>query len=154
MPGAADRRSIRQCQIRPESPSIPGVIRCFSHWRQQSAGNHSDSDTPLQVNPTGTAATVDLDNGAETTFVPVPAADTVTGGSHTGSGPYTVTVDADNNFGPGDKVLISGVSPAGYNGTYTVLASPAPSAIAFSFTKTGTPGTYSSGGTVSGCDVP
>ncbi len=62
---------------------------------------------------------------------------TVAGASCSGT-TATITFAAIANnpipFTQGRRIIVSGMTPAGYNGTWTVLASPAPSSTAVSFT--------------------
>lgn len=58
---------------------------------------------------------------------------------------YSVSTSTGNNYLIGDKVVISGVVPTGYNGTY-VLKNV--TSTGFTFTKATSPGTYQYGGKV------
>lgn len=51
----------------------------------------------------------------------------------------TVTTSSAHGFSAGNSVTISGASPSDYNGTFTVLSSPAPTTYTFSYTVTETP---------------
>ena len=66
---------------------------------------------------------------------PNPTANT-TATSGTGS-VATITYNDSNLFSIGDIVEVSGVTPTGYNGTYTVTAVPATNQISFASTTTG-----------------
>jgi hypothetical protein len=62
----------------------------------------------------------------------------------------TITTSAAHGFSVGEIVTVAGVTVLGYNGTFKVLASPAPTTTSFSYTDP-TPGLADSGGgTVSG----
>ena len=67
--------------------------------------------------------------------------------SSTSGGRVTINTTSPNNLVSGQKVYVSGISPAGYNGVYTVIASGL-SASRFRYLLTANPGTYVSGGTV------
>lgn len=66
---------------------------------------------------------------------PSPAAAT-TATSGTGS-VVTITYNSTNLFSIGDQILVSGVTPTGYNGLYTVTAIPATNQVSFAGTATG-----------------
>lgn len=66
---------------------------------------------------------------------PSPSAAT-TATSGTGS-VVTITYNSTNLFNIGDEVLVSGVTPTGYNGLYTVTSIPATDQITFAGTATG-----------------
>jgi hypothetical protein len=51
-------------------------------------------------------------------------------------------------FAVGSTITVTGQSPNGYNGVFTVLASPAPTATTVSYTLASNPGTFQYGGTV------
>ena len=59
-----------------------------------------------------------------------------TAASGTGS-VATITYNSTNLFNVGDTVTVSGVTPLGYNGSYTVTAVPATNQISFANTATG-----------------
>lgn len=60
----------------------------------------------------------------------------------------TVTITSNNHgFLAGDVVDVAGITPSGYNGTYTVATA---STNSFTYALVSDPGSYSSGGTVSG----
>ena len=60
----------------------------------------------------------------------------------------TFVSDKNNNIQSGDTIVIAGVSPSAYNGTYTVNSIVG--AKTFKVTLNSDPGTYTSGGTISG----
>jgi hypothetical protein len=62
-----------------------------------------------------------------------------------------VTITAPNNAVPGNPVTISGMTPAGYNGTYTVLSATAAS---LTYVLTTNPGSETVLGTATGPSVP
>ncbi|NDB68406.1 MAG: hypothetical protein EB015_10470 [Methylocystaceae bacterium] len=66
---------------------------------------------------------------------PSPSAAT-TATSGTGS-VVTITYNSTNLFSVGDTVLITGVTPAGYNGTYEITSIPATNQFTFAGTTTG-----------------
>jgi len=70
----------------------------------------------------------------------------------TGSGTVvTVTTTEDpHGFQVGDEVTIAGVTPSGFNGTFTIASVPTSSTFTYSDTETGP---YTSGGTVTGADT-
>ena len=51
-------------------------------------------------------------------------------------------------FAAGSTITVTGMSPNGYNGVFTVLASPAPTATSVSFTLASNPGAFQYAGTV------
>jgi len=64
---------------------------------------------------------------------------TLTCSSGTGSGSVvtlTFTAQSSIPFAAGTSIVVEGFTPTGYNGTYTVLASPAPSVTTVSFSNT------------------
>ena len=69
---------------------------------------------------------------------------TVTGASWS-SGVATLTFSTSFPFQPGSTVVVSGVSPSGYNGTYVLTAGGSAS---ISYAKASNPGAYVSGGTI------
>lgn len=62
------------------------------------------------------------------------------------AGKATLTTASAHGFTAGQVVLVSGMSPTGYEGTVTVLASPAPTTTQFSYSVTSNPGAFASGG--------
>lgn len=62
------------------------------------------------------------------------------------TGQATFTTSAAHGITPGTQVQISGITPAGYNGTFTALAGTTGSTIVVAIPTN--PGTYSSGGSV------
>lgn len=58
----------------------------------------------------------------------------------------TYTTTADHGFEIGNEVVVTGASPAGYNGTYTILDTP--TTTSFTVTMASDPGTWTSGGTI------
>ena len=61
-------------------------------------------------------------------------------------GNITYTTTAAHNIGVGQSIIVAGVVPSGYNGTFTTIAGTTGSTI---IVTTANPGTYTSGGTVS-----
>lgn len=59
----------------------------------------------------------------------------------------TLTTTAAHGFATGDVIDVASVTPSGYNGTYTITVTGAST---FTYALNSDPGTYSSGGTVSG----
>lgn len=118
-----------------------GLASCFFfvHYSLSNAG-FADivvyrSPAPL---PTGTGFGVGgygaggFGNGV---IPPSPSADT-TATSGTGS-VVTITYNSTNLFSVGDTVLIAGVTPEGYNGTYEITSIPATNQFTFAGTTTG-----------------
>jgi hypothetical protein len=58
----------------------------------------------------------------------------------------TYTTTAAHNLIAGNSVVVTGVTPSGYNGTYTVVSTP--TTTTFTVAQVSNPGTYTSGGTV------
>lgn len=88
-----------------------------------------------------------VDNGAKTITPQTTDASssiTVTGASWS-AGVATLTFSTSFPFQPGATVVVSGVSPSGYNGTY-VLTSGGSGSV--SYAKASDPGSYVSGGTI------
>jgi hypothetical protein len=75
---------------------------------------------------------------------------TVTGASYnTGAGVVTLTFSATHNIAVGQLVIITGISPSGYNaGGAAVPVTAVPTSSEISFYLGTNPGTYSSGGSV------
>ncbi len=71
---------------------------------------------------------------------------TFTSGRFWSGGVITFTTTANHNYSVGTVVVVSGASPAGYDGTYTVTAVPSPTT--FSVAQAVNPGNWVSGGTV------
>ena len=81
--------------------------------------------TPTQV----------LGTGAGVTSPPVPFfATTATSGA---AGVATITTGTTHGFTVGTNVVISGVTPLGYNGTYTILSVPTTTTFTYANTTTG-----------------
>src|SRR5207247_5833337 len=59
----------------------------------------------------------------------------------------TITTSAAHGFSAGDTVQVQGVGVSGYNGTFTVLASPAPTSTKFAYTASASGLGDSGGGT-------
>lgn len=81
---------------------------------------------------------------------------TTTAWTTTNGGQINFVNTGTNGLAAGDQVIISGVvstasynMKGGYNGTFTVLASPAPTNTTFSVASPQNPGVWASGGTVS-----
>jgi hypothetical protein len=71
---------------------------------------------------------------------------TITGASWS-AGVATYTTSANHTLAVGDKDVISGITPSGYNGTFIVSAVGSPTT--FSVPLAANPGTYTSGGSSS-----
>ena len=71
---------------------------------------------------------------------------TFTSGRFWSGGVITFTSTANHNYSVGTVVVVSGASPASYDGTYTVTA--VPSSTTFSVAQAVSPGNWISGGTV------
>ena len=88
-----------------------------------------------------------VDGGAKTITPQTTTASTsvaVTGASWSG-GIGTLTFSTSFPFQPGSTVVVSGVNPSGYNGTYVLTAGGSGS---ISYTDPSNPGAYVSGGTI------
>jgi hypothetical protein len=88
-----------------------------------------------------------VDGGAKTITPQTTTAATsiaVTGASWSG-GVATLTFSTSFPFQPGNTVVVSGVTPSGYDGTYVLTAGGSGS---ISYAKTPNPGAYVSGGTI------
>ena len=73
-----------------------------------------------------------LYSGPTTTFnIGAPS-----GGATESGNVVTITTTATHNFTAGQSITIAGVTDTRYNGVFTVLASPAPTATKFSYTST------------------
>lgn len=59
----------------------------------------------------------------------------------------TITTTAAHGFETGDVIDVASITPSGYNGTYTITVT---GATTFTYALTSDPGSYSTGGTVSG----
>ncbi|HXC39453.1 MAG TPA: hypothetical protein VN667_10950 [Burkholderiales bacterium] len=79
-----------------------------------------------------------------------PESSVASGTAWSSSGGGTITFDTATNHGllPNDTVTVAGVSPSGYNGVYVVASIPGGKI--FTVAKSTNPGTWSSGGTVTG----
>jgi hypothetical protein len=75
-----------------------------------------------------------------------PVATIATGGITTNGTLWTVTHSAGYQFPVGAKIIVSGITPTGYNGTHTVNTSL--SATSFTIANTATPGAVTVAGTV------
>ena len=85
-----------------------------------------------QVSPTATTATPVCTTGTVyTAGIPIGTTQTATAGSETGT---TVTLTFGSNaFVAGSQMTCTGFTPSGYNGTWEVAASPAPTGTQVSF---------------------
>lgn len=89
-------------------------------------GQSAGSNNQVIFNTAGS-----LSGSSDLTFdginLSVGASIALTGASTAGSGPYTATVTFSGSkvIAVGSSVIVSGVTPAGYNGTWTVTASSA-----------------------------
>jgi YD repeat-containing protein len=152
----------------PQSGSCTGsATMCFSYDAENNRTQMVDGtgttsytfdnfgETTAVKNPTGPTVTCngstnttcyayDKDGNATSVTYPLPAPVSVTGASWAMS---TATMTSANSYSPGDTVIVSGVSPSGYNGTFAVASVPAPTSTQFSYTLNTNPGSYSSGGT-------
>lgn len=75
-----------------------------------------------------------------------PVATIATNGIATNGTLWTVSHSAGYQFPVGAKIIVSGLTPIGYNGTYTVNTSP--STTSFTIANTATPGAVTVAGTV------
>jgi hypothetical protein len=64
------------------------------------------------------------------------------------SGAITFVTSVPHGLSVGSEVTVAGASPSGFNGTYTVTATP--TATSFTVSSANNPGTWGSGGTVNG----
>jgi hypothetical protein len=71
---------------------------------------------------------------------------TVATGTAWSSGFITFTTAASHSLAVGNAVTVAGASPSGYNGTYTVTATPSPTT--FTVVNPADPGAWVSGGTI------
>lgn len=98
----------------------PGDHMAFLYWGTTSDSDGSDDNTHY------------LGNGGVT----------VTNASWAG-GTATLTTASPHGFSAGQTVLVSGLTPSGYNGTVTISS---PTSTQFSYALTTNPGAYASGG--------
>jgi len=93
-----------------------------------------------------------IENGGLRTITPqttiASTAVTVTGGSWSSS-VATLTFSTASVFQVGDTVVVSGVTPSGYNGTYVLMAV---STTSISYALVANPGAWSSGGSIKSDD--
>lgn len=81
-----------------------------------------------------------------TSFTEISSTDnqaTVSGATGDGAA-VTITTSADHGFSQGDSVVIAGMDPAGYDGTYTIASVPTTTTFTVAHTETGT---FVTGGT-------
>ncbi len=93
-----------------------------------------------------TAQAFDIDSASAIKFGYTVVSKTVTAGSWSG-GTATITHNGTNSFSIGSSITVAGVTPSGYNGTFTVTASSAGSV---SYTVADPGGVATVMGTVSG----
>lgn len=105
--------------------------------------------SPLPVQPTPVGVTINQPSGSQTNFYPIPSAYSINGATYS-SGSVTVTTGSTLNLVKGGTLTVSGVTPSGYNGTYTTTSV---SQTSFTYSLGSSPGTYSSGGSATGCDA-
>src|SRR5262249_46799671 len=60
----------------------------------------------------------------------------------------TITTSAAHALTVGQSVAVAGITPSGYNGTFTITS--VPTSTTFTYALTTNPGTYTSGGTAGG----
>ena len=119
---------------------IGSTIRALWAWEDINANSW------LAVGATQSLSAI-VDNGAKTITPQTTTASTsitVTGASWS-SGVATLTFSTSFPFQPGSTVVVSGVDPIGYNGTYVLTAGGSGS---ISYAKASDPGAYVSGGTI------
>jgi hypothetical protein len=119
---------------------IGSTIRALWAWEDINANSW------LAVGATQSLSAI-VDNGAKTITPQTTTASTsitVTGASWS-SGVATLTFSTSFPFQPGSTVVVSGVDPSGYNGTYVLTAGGSGS---ISYAKASDPGAYVSGGTI------
>jgi hypothetical protein len=119
---------------------IGSTIRALWAWEDINANSW------LAVGATQSLSAI-VDNGAKTITPQTTTASTsitVTGASWS-SGVATLTFSTSFPFQPGETVVVSGVSPSGYNGTYVLTAGGSGS---ISYALAVNPGAYVSGGTI------
>ncbi len=120
---------------------IGSTIRALWAWQD------INSNSWLGVGATQSLSAI-VDGGAKTITPQTTTASTsiaVTGASWS-SGVATLTFSTSFPFQPGATVVVSGVSPSGYDGTYVLTAGGSGS---ISYAKTPDPGSYVSGGSIS-----
>lgn len=119
---------------------IGSTIRALWAWED------INSNSWLAVGATQSLSAI-VDNGAKTITPQTTDASTsiaVTGASWS-AGVATLTFSTSFPFQPGSTVVISGVNPSGYNGTY-VLTTGGSGSISYAIASN--PGAYVSGGTI------
>ena len=119
---------------------IGSTIRALWAWQD------INSNSWLAVGANQSLSAI-VDNGAKTITPETTTASTsitVTGASWS-SGVATLTFSTSFPFQPGATVVVSGVSPSGYNGTHVLTAGGSGS---ISYAIASDPGTYVSGGTI------
>jgi hypothetical protein len=119
---------------------IGSTIRALWAWED------INSNSWLAVGATQSLSAI-VDNGAKTITPQTTDASTsiaVTGASWS-AGIATLTFSTSFPFQPGTTVVVSGVSPSGYNGTY-VLTTGGSGSISYAIASN--PGAYVSGGTI------
>lgn len=138
--------------------SVGSIVRAMWAWEDTNA------NTYLGLGQEGTGIDGNglsvIFNGAREVITPrtdtlnyaLPSASPITysviSGSETG-GVATIVFDGDYIFHAGEQVTLSGMTPAAYNGTQTVLATPAPGRSNFSFNITAGTGAATVVGTLS-----
>lgn len=77
-----------------------------------------------------------------------PGASTIATGTSWASNVITFTTSAAHNYSQYEYVVVAGVTPSGYNGTYQITT--VPSSTTFTVTQNSNPGAWVSGGTATG----
>jgi hypothetical protein len=114
--------------------SVGGLV-LFGQYQVYNPGGSANT---YKIYPTDA-----LGNPANAAFTTLISALTVTGASGTGS-IATITYSGSYTFVVGSQVIISGINPSAYNGTYVVTSSTS-SSVSFASTTTSA---YVSGGTI------
>ena len=121
--------------------SVGGLI-LFGQYQVYNPGK-----TPNQYKIKATNVLGEPENATYTTTAPI----TITGASGTGS-VATLTYAGAYAFPIGSTIVVSGVTPVGYNGTYVVAAGSTAGSVKYASattgSATGTPGTISNNGVV------
>jgi type IV pilus assembly protein PilY1 len=115
-----------------ERAIIPGDVHSWVKYYNGSAANDIGRLTPFSLSNTPrtyafTASSSSVSSIATTTNMTVSSITQ-------SSGVATATTASAHGLVAGNTFSIANASPSGYNGTFTVLASPAPTATTFSYT--------------------
>ena len=130
--------------MRSVKPILAGHVTTYNY----DANDHQI----LSTDPDGdvTLTCYDSDGDAAQTVPPDGVGADVTNASWSSG---TATITADNMYVAGDTIVVSGVSPSGYNGIFTIATA---SSSQFTYSKASNPGSFSSSGTaeLSGSSCP